>query len=79
MDQQRRKAIDDMMREKVAKTDFTGVTAIVCMGDDGPQYFDDDKLDDCMECGRVVRYRPYMPDLPKVCAPCALQTRRTMQ
>lgn len=71
MDERAKKAIDDAMREVMAKADYPEATAIVCMAEDSPSHFDDDKFDDCMECGRIVRYRPYMPDLPKVCVSCA--------
>lgn len=46
--------------------------AIVCMKvDEVLGWFDDDLLGNCEHCGAEVRFRPYMPPLPKTCLDCA--------
>lgn len=65
------KIIDDAVRQMIEEAGPTDATAIVCNPKDhGGVYFDDDLFDTCKTCGVEVRYRPYMPDLPKVCIEC---------
>ena len=46
--------------------------AIICMKtSEVTGWFDDDELSLCSGCGDEVRYRPYMPALPKLCLDCA--------
>lgn len=71
MSERARKAIDDAVRKSVEEGYGKDATAIVCRRADEPGSFDDDRFDVCKRCGVEVRYRPYMPVLPKICLDCA--------
>lgn len=71
MSERARKIIDDMVRRAVEENGPGDAEAVVCRRADEPAIFDDDLFTVCSECGVDVRYRPYMPDLPKICLDCA--------
>lgn len=48
--------------------DFTFVVTVRRAGT--KDYFPDDEFCACHDCGAEVRYRPYMPPLPKICLQC---------
>lgn len=65
------KIIDDMVRKHMLTVDASEAEAIVCMPADQGEAFEDDLFGECKGCGVKVRYRPYMPNLPKLCMECA--------
>ena len=73
--------IDEMVKAAMEGVGTGDADAIVCMrADTEPGTFDDDLIGVCFKCGTKVRYRPYMPALPKICLDCAgLELPRKME
>lgn len=62
---------------RVIKGSYTPPDAVVmCVLASDHSPYDDNKRALCMFCGRVVQFRPYIPDAnKKVCIPCAYAHR----